>query len=331
MKNLNLTNEQLMELESIIGTTEWSAESDKSDKIKDLTNEMIEILLIDLSEENATKDSQTITFKHYNKDIVAKVLAAAKPKYSLEWSSDIIRDQVYESTYKSMKAVSKDLNIAEISLENPAFAGPVYNYIMTDLKIKLIPDSKRKNGSIIEMQEIAASQIGADDEGNALTIEDILEGADVYILMGSKKEKMNQFLNWFNNNKKDVLTKKQIQFIDGETHYTDKRTYSQMRKRISERVSKAYQEQYGEVSPRIANLKDQEKILEIILESEDFRKTYEKYRDEDFIIDAVAEYVSLENLKNFNKGSNDPDTIKAMRIALFKKLGEVINLIEAAN
>lgn len=238
---------------------------------------------------------------------------------------------MYESTYKSMKAVSKDLNIAEISLENPAFAGPVYNYIMTDLKIKLIPDSKRKNGSIIEMQEIAASQIGTDDEGNALTIEDILEGADIYVLMGSKKEKMNQFLNWFNNNKKYILTNKQIQFIDGETHYTDKRTYSQMRKRISERVSKAYQEQYGEVSPRVANLKDQERILEEILESKDFKSTYEKYRDEDFIIDAITESVSLENLKKFNKGSNAPDTIKAMRIALFKKLGEVITFIEAAN
>lgn len=230
-----------------------------------------------------------------------------------------------------MKAVTKDLNIAEISLENPAFAGPVYNYIITDLKIKLIPDSKRKNGSIIEMQEIAASQIGTDDEGNALTIEDILEGADVYVLMGSKKEKMNQFLKWFNSNKKNILTKKQLQFLDGETHYTDKRTYSQMRKRISERVSKAYQEQYGEVLPRVANLKDQEKILEKILESENFRKTYEEYRDEDFIIDAVAEYVSLENLRKFNKESNNPDTIKAMRIALFKKLGEVITLIEAAN
>lgn len=45
---------------------------------------MIEILLIDLSEENATKDSQTIAFKHYPKDIVGKALAAAKPKYSLE-------------------------------------------------------------------------------------------------------------------------------------------------------------------------------------------------------------------------------------------------------
>lgn len=45
---------------------------------------MIEVLLIDLSEENATKYSQTITFKHYNKDIIAKVNSAARPKYLIE-------------------------------------------------------------------------------------------------------------------------------------------------------------------------------------------------------------------------------------------------------
>lgn len=237
---------------------------------------------------------------------------------------------MYESTYKAMKAVSKDLNISEISLENPAFVGPVYNYIMTDLKIKLIPDSKRKNGSIVEMQEIAASQIGTDNEGNAFTIENILEGADVFVLMGSKKEKVNQFLNWFNNNKKDILTKKQIQFLNNELPEQDKRRQSEMRKRISDRVSKAYEKQYGQVSPRIANLMDQEKVLEEILESKDFRSAYEKYRDNDFIIDAITEYVTLENLKKFNQGYDNPDTIKAMRIALFNKLGEVITLTEAA-
>lgn len=330
MKNTNLTQGQIIELESILGSTEWSMESDKSDKLEQLTNEMIEILLIDLSEENATKDSQTITFKYYNKDIIGKAIAAARPKYSLEWSADIIRDEVYATVYEAMKIVSEDMNMDEIELDNPGFAGPVYNMTMLKLKDKLIPESKKSNGKVIEMQEIAASQLGTNDEGQPLTIEDILEGSDINILMGSKKEKMNQFLNWFNANKKDLLTKKQIAFINGESHYTDKRTYSQMRKRISERVSKAYQEQYGEVSPRIANLMDQERILEWILEEKDFRSAYIKHRDEDFIIDAITEHVALNYLKAFNKGSNNQDTIKAMRIALFKKLGEVISMLEAA-
>ena len=102
-----------------------------------------------------------------------------------------------------------------------------------------------------------------------------------------------------------------------------------MRKRISERVSRAYSEQYGDVSPRIAVLKDQERILEEILDAKNFRAAYDKYKDEDFIIDAISEYVALDYLRAFNKGNNNPETIRAMRIALYKRLGEIINMIEA--
>ena len=38
----------------------------KKQRLEQLTNEMIEILMIDLQEENATEESQTIKFKHYN-------------------------------------------------------------------------------------------------------------------------------------------------------------------------------------------------------------------------------------------------------------------------
>lgn len=42
---------------------------------------MIEILLIDLTKENATKDSQTITFKHYNNKIMNGLIREARPKF----------------------------------------------------------------------------------------------------------------------------------------------------------------------------------------------------------------------------------------------------------
>lgn len=49
----------------------------------------------------------------------------------------------------------------------------------------------------------------------------------------------------------------------------------------------------------------------------------------DFIIDAISEYVALDYLRAFNKGNNNSETIRAMRIALYKRLGEIINMIEA--
>lgn len=303
----------------------------KKQILSNLTNEMIEILLIDLTEENATADSQTIKFKHYNKDLMAKAVAAARPKYSLEWPADIIRDEVYATVYESMEIIAKDMDIEEIKLDNPAFAGQVYNMTMLKLKEQLIPRSKReRTGAIIESQEIAASQLGDNKDGQALTIEDILAGQDINILMGAKKEKMNHFINWFDKNKKDILTKKQRDFLAGEIHHKDPDKARAMRKRIAERVSKAYQEQYGEVSPRIAILIDNQKTIEDILEAKDFRDKLNNYLEEDFIIDAITSHVSMNSMKKYNSGSNAPEIIKEYRIALFKKLGEVIITIEAA-
>ena len=301
----------------------------KKQRLEQLTNEMIEILMIDLQEENATEESQTIKFKHYNKDLIAKAVAAARPKYSLEWSADIIRDEVYATVYESMEIIAANMDIEEISLDNPEFAGPVYNMTMLKLKGYLIPDSKRNKGEVIEMQVMAASQLGLNNDGQALTIEDILEGTNTYILMGAAEEKMNHFLKWFEANKSKILTKKQIQFLNGGYIAEDKTNAYKMRKRRSERVSRAYSEQYGDVSPRIAVLKDQERILEEILDAKNFRAAYDKYKDEDFIIDAISEYVALDYLRAFNKGNNNSETIRAMRIALYKRLGEIINMIEA--
>jgi hypothetical protein len=299
--------------------------------LTNLTNEMINILLIDLAEENATEESQTIKFKHYNKDLIAKAVAAARPKYSLEWSADIIRDEVYATLYESMVIVSKDMDIEDIKLDNPTFAGPVYNMTMLKIKTHLIPESKKSNGKVIEVQEIAASQLGVNENGQALTIEDILAGQDIAVLMGAKEEKMNQFLNWFNNNKKNILTKKQLSYLENENKTsTDSGNQSAIRKRIAERVSKTYQEHYGDVSPRIANLMDQQRILETILDAKDFRATLNDYMEEDFIIDAITTHVSMNTMKSFNKGANAPEGIKEYRIALFKKLGEVISMLEAA-
>ena len=303
----------------------------KKQRLEQLTNEMIEILIIDLQEENATEESQTIKFKHYNKDLIAKAVAAARPKYSLEWNADIIRDEVYATVYESMEIIAANMDIEEISLDNPEFAGPVYNMTMLKLKEHLIPRSKReRTGEVIEMQVMAASQLGLNNDGQALTIEDILEGTNTHILMGAAEEKMNHFLKWFEANKSEILTKKQIQFLNGGHIAEDKTNAYKMRKRISERVSRAYSEQYGDVSPRIAILKDQERILEEILDAKSFRAAYDKYKDEDFIIDAISEYVALDYLKAFNKGNNNPETIRAMRVALYKRLGEVINMMEAA-
>ena len=306
----------------------------KKQRLEQLTNEMIEILIIDLQEENATEESQTIIFKHYNHHMLNGLIKKSRVKYSLEWDSDIIRDEVYATIYESMEIVAANMDIEEMSLDNPEFMGQSYNLAILKLKERLIPRSKvDRNGVIIGTTELIVSPKvkanSVEEDSTTLSLEDLLAGQMAHNT-DEEEEKMNHFLKWFDSNKSKILTKKQIQFIEGGHIAEDKTNAYKMRKRISERVSRAYSEQYGDVSPRIAILKDQERILEEILDAKSFRDAYDKYKDEDFIIDAVGEYVALDYLKAFSKGSNNQDTIKAMRVALYKRLGEVINMIEAA-
>ena len=76
-----------------------------------------------------------------------------------------------------------------------------------------------------------------------------------------------------------------------------------MRKRIAERVSKAYEAKYGSVSPRIATLMDQQEVIELILEAKDFRAALVPYMEENYIIDTIMDNVSPEATKAFNTGS----------------------------
>ncbi len=305
----------------------------KKQRLEQLTNEMIEILIIDLQEENATEESQTIKFKHYNHHMLNGLIKKSRAKYSLEWSEDIIRDEVYATVYESMEIVAANMDIEELTLDNSEFMGQAYELSQLKLKERLIPRSKReRTGAVIGTTEIVVSPIAeTDSEGNTVNspLEDLLAG-NISANTDEEEERKNHFLRWFDANKSKALTKKQIDFVDGGHIAEDKTNAYKMRKRISERVSRAYNEQYGNVSPRIAILKDQERILEEILDAKSFRAAYDKYKDEDFIIDAIAEYVALDYLRAFNKGNNNPETIRAMRIALYKRLGEVINMIEAA-
>lgn len=305
----------------------------KKQRLEQLTNEMIKINIVEL---DRTNESASIEVTHKRNEAMNGLLKKVRPATSAEWyyhkgmSDDIVRDEVYAAMYEAMVIVSEDMPLEEISLDNKEFMGQVMNYALNIAKKNLIPASKKnRDGSIIQIHESSCSPlIESDSEAANSPLEDLLAG-NISVDTEEEEERKNHFLKWFDNNKDFILTKKQSQFLDGEVHHKDPDKARTMRKRISERVSRAYSEQYGDVSPRIAVLMDQERILEEILDAKSFRAAYDKYKDEDFIIDATSEYVALEYLQSFNKGNNNPDTIRAMRIALYKKLGEIINMIEA--
>ena len=260
--------------------------------------------------------------------MTGRIIAKSIAKYSMDWSSDIIRDQVIATIYESMLIVSKDMDIEKIHLDNPEFVGKVN--VLVDLKLKetLIPKSKKnKDGKVIGYKEEAVSPIAENGEITS-KLEQLLNGDIEKLMMNGEKEKMNQFLNWFNDNKKNILTRKQLQFVEGELEYIASGNAVFMKKRIAERVSKAYTNKYGTASPRIATLMDQKEILETILEAKDFKAALLPHMEELFIIDTIIDNVSPKAAKAFNTGDTSKEVIKEYRIALFKALGNIITILE---
>lgn len=228
-----------------------------------------------------------------------------------------------------MIVVSEGMEADKVTLDNEEFVGKVN--VLVDLKLKeaLIPRSKRtRKGEVIECTEEYVSPL-AESEETTSKLEQLLNGnMNIEKMMIGGEDKMNQFLNWFNNNKKNILTKKQLMFIEGELEYIASGNAVFMRKRIAERVSKAYAEKYGTASYRIATLMDQQEILENILESKDFKEALLPYMEEIFIIDTILDNVSPKAVKAFNTGSTEAWIIKEYRIALFKALGNIITILE---
>lgn len=227
-----------------------------------------------------------------------------------------------------MLIVSKGMDVTEINLDNKEFVGKVNNLVEFKLKKELIPASrKNRKGELIGHAEELVSPI-AEGEETASKLEQLLNGNIKDLMKVGDEKKMNQFLNWYNKNKNSILTRKQIMFIEGELDYIDRGNATNMRKRIADRVTKAYTAQYGSASPRIAVLMDQQQTIETILEAKDFKAALLPYMEETFIIDTILDNVSPAAMKEFNTGSVTEWVMKEYRVALFKTLGNIITLLE---
>lgn len=293
--------------------------------VDNLINNMVEVII---TEVDTSLNHSNLIVRVKTDNMTGRMIAKAIGKYNLDWASDIIRDQVIASLYESMLIVSKDMNVTEISLDNKEFVGKVNNLVEFKLKKELIPASrKNRKGEIIGHAEELVSPL-AEGEETASKLEQLLNGNIKDLMKVGDEEKMNQFLNWYNKNKNSILTKKQIAFIEGELDYIDRGNATNMRKRIADRVEKAYTTQYGSASPRIAVLMDQQETLETILEAKDFKAALLPHMEETYIIDTILDNVSPEAMKAFNTGSTAVWVMKEYRIALFKALGKIIDILE---
>lgn len=288
--------------------------------IDNLVKEHIQIFYNEIP----TSNSSNLKVVYSNSKAVNGLIKTGITKFSKEWDPCIIRDNSYYSFYKALHKVATEMDNNKIGGEQ-GFIQRVIALAHLYNKEDLIPATKKTSaGNMLEdTWEELISPI-ADEEG--VNILELLVNQTI----DSNNSKATHFLNWFNENKDKLLTKKQLSYINNEL-FLKRSTACEMRKRIAERVEKKYTEAYKNMSNRQKLIIDNKCVLETILSAshDNFKKEFTKYQDNEFIIDVIIDNVPFAIMKKFNTTENiDTDIIRIYRTALFKALNNINNKLE---
>ena len=301
----------------------------KKQLIDNIMQELVKITVVDYKEEGGNSiDKKTVDFKYYNH---MTVNAVAKKCYSLcirDWESEIIRDETYASIYEILLKVANDYTVEELEqiLEDVhtkkliitnSFLSSVYKLSVFKVKFNLSGFRRGSKGMLPSMNYTEYT-------------EDTLNNYPEHnygLHVDNPEENINFFQRFFNENKEQFLTKKQLAFIEDESQIKGKNR-GQYRRRIYDSTLKAYNALFDSDDDRINEIRTQITIIENLLDSENFVQEYIRVRDKSFIIDAITTHVDMPTMRAFNLGNRDNETIKKHRVALFKKLDELNNLLD---
>ena len=294
--------------------------------IEDIMNHMISIQTLDYIEADSnTKDKKSIDFKHNHHMTVNSVIKKCAPCCNHDWNDyTIIRDETYASIFEVMTKIAEEYSeeqLYEIYLDidtknnedTHRFLVSLYKLSIFKVKMNLSGNRRSSKGLIPAFDAVEYSEDVLNDTSST-------EDIDANVCF---------FMKFFHENKQDFLTAKQIKFIEDPSIVNEK-NHSSFRKRIYNNTLEAFQEQFTNDNDRINQLESQIQTIEKILNSKDFIKTYKKYQDKHYIIDAITTYVSMPTMKLFNTGSHTKEVIKEYRVALFKKLNSLNILLSQA-
>ena len=295
----------------------------------DILNDIMEQLVnINIVEYDYAQDKKYVDAKYSNHQTVNAVIKKTAPLCIRDYESSIIRDETYASVYEiiltkvapdftndQLEQILEDLTTKKLDITNQ-FLVAIYKLAIFKVKLNLSGHRRSAKGMIPALDELEYS-------------EEILNNSPNYnygLHIDNPDEDISFFTNWFNENRTSFLTEKQLQFVEDDASI-DSKNKSSYKKRIYTKTLKAYQDEFQTNDDRLNEIHTQIAIIEGLLNSEDFAKEYLRLRDKSFIIDAMTTYVSLPTLRAFNLGSRDIKVIKEMRVALFKKLNDLNNLI----
>lgn len=294
-----------------------------------ILNDIMEQLInTNIVEYDYAQDKKYVDAKYVNHQTVNAIIKKVAPLCIRDYESSIIRDEVYASVYEVMltkvapdftdnqlEQILEDIHTKKLNITNQ-FLVAIYKLAIFKVKLNLSGHRRSAQGMIPAADELEYS-------------EEILNNSPNYnygLHIDNPDDDINFFTNWFNENKENFLTEKQLQFVEDDASI-DSKNKSSYKKRIYNKTLKAYQEQFQTNDDRLNEIHTQITTIERLLDSEKFPEEYIRLRDKSFIIDAITTYMSLPTLKAFNLGSRDTKVIKEMRVALFKKLNDLNNLL----
>ena len=294
-----------------------------------LNNIMEELVKITIIEFDYAMDKKYVDAKYSNHQTVNAVIKKTAPLCIRDYENSIIRDDTYASVYEVMltkvapdftneqlEQILEDIHTKKLDITNQ-FLVAIYKLAIFKVKLNLSGHRRSAKGMIPALDELEYS-------------EEIFNSSPNYnygLHVDNPDEDISFFTSWFNENKENFLTEKQLQFVQDDVAI-DSKNKSSYKKRIYTKTLKAYQAEFQTNDDKLNEIYTQVAMIENLLNAEDFAKEYIRLRDKSFIIDAITTYASLPTLKAFNLGSRDAKVIKEMRVSLFKKLNDLNNLIQ---
>lgn len=298
--------------------------NNKKQIICDIMNQLININVFTYDN---MENGMNVNYRYNNNKTINAIIKKCTGLCLQDYDYSIVRDETYASAYESMLKIAddytedeliliyKDIDKKSLSITNK-FMVRIFNLSVFAVKDHLSGYRKASNGmmypTVIEY---------TDENVNSLSLLEC-DNEDNVDLVG--------FLQWFNENKHSFLTKKQLAFLEDESVAVGGNS-SHYRRRIYDATLKAYSSQFDSENERINELQNQINTIEKILDAKDFVAQVKKYQDKYYVLDAITTYVSMPTMQKFNRGNTSKEVIKEYRVALFKKLAQLNELLDTIN
>ena len=301
---------------------------------------------------NSTQGLEWSSYGSNNKNVSSMIKIHKKNDVTTSIYQDIPASEAYACIVESMYKISEEyteqmlLDILDdvlkcSDLNTKLFLARVKEYSMLLIRQNLISWSKKNSKGKLIGREVA-DMIHQDDEGNEISFIESQTSTtagtrDVVIeLFGGDYH--DSRVDWIVENLDSIFTKNQCEYLRGtkKKEMNSKDVYK-IKKNMQKRLLNALEKEFGSINNRLISIRRDMKKIEKVLESENFiaaifKNTSKKLVTEgkETIIDnALSEYCNPSDMKKFiNADIKTHELCKPLRVALYKKLGDLIEAEE---